>query len=467
MFVTIDTILKDHGMTIGGGSSYAGFVELKRQTGINGTTLPFPTDHYNPKRDVCLVFVNGVYLLPKSDYVVERGEEFKFFIPLVDAKVELLVIKTVKPEAPLTNGSWIEDGSVLTKKIASGFIAKLTDPEQKAIAQARVDAALSDLDNLTKDFAAIELFWKVQNRVSGGTVFADDFKAAPIQMEIDETHTTLVQAANTGATSLTVQNSIGLLVGHEVTLFDNASFERRIIRAISGNILTIDATSQNYKVGATVCRSTAKRNEVLDRLDLDTWTDPVTNSVFEIGTYDVRYRLPENDRIVTWVTADEATIDVQVAYPSTFDLTIEQANNPSPHVNWQLITPDQVRFEVTGAAGTVTGTQLLINGKVVSSFGSGSGVFSYAIDASLLKAGENTLRVESISADVSRLADLKFKKTPIEQYSPASKTTKGTEVQAVATRSGNEVAVIRYTFTRKNAGVRPTVRRILGGLDRG
>lgn len=463
MFIGIETILKDHGLNQGGGSRYAGFVETRALPGVTGTDVPLPTSHYNPTRDVGLVFVNGTYVAP-SHYQIHKQETLRFNEALTGQSVSFIVLKTVKPQSPLIDGTWVEDKSIFYNKLSASLKSKLADPLVRQQAEQVVADVATELEGFQRTFAAIELFWATQDRVQGGTLFGDDFKTLPLGATFLDGSATLASATNSGQTTLLVADASRLRIGNEVTLYDNISFERRRITNIVNNNITLDAAlTQNFKSGAIVTRSMGVRDMAAKQYRLPMWTDPVDNRTYELATFDVRYLLPENDRFVTWIETRDAYVDVKASYPTSHILKSRLATDGAPDIVWQLVTDATLRFETrNGFERTV----VKYNGEVVADYGGGNGTYTHTLDGSLMKAGDNQVLVELTAAGRRASSIVVVEKVPVETYVSTTKTVKGDETQATMHREGVGSSVIRITFTRKNQAVRPTFRRLLGGIDR-
>lgn len=463
MFIGIETILKDHGLNQGGGSRYSGFVETKALPSVTGTDVPLPTSHYNPTRDVCLVFVNGTYVAP-SHYQIVKQEILRFNEALAGQSVSFIILKTVKPQSPLIDGTWVEDKSIFYNKLSASLKAKLADPVVRQQAEQVVADVATELEGFQRTFAAIELFWATQDRIQGGTLFGDDFKTPPLGATFLDGNATLASAVNSGHTTVLVSDASRLRVGNEVTLYDNISFERRRITNILNNSVTFDAAlTQSFKTGAIVARSMGVRDMATKQYRLPVWTDPVDNRSYELATFDVRYLLPENDRFVTWVETRDAYVDVKASYPTSHILKSRLATDGAPDIVWQLVTDATLRFETrNGFERTV----VKYNGEVVADYGGGNGTYTHMLDGSLMKAGDNQVLVELTAAGRRASSIVVVEKVPVETYVSTTKTVKGDETQATMHREGVGSSVIRITFTRKNQAVRPTFRRLLGGIDR-
>ena len=463
MFIGIETILKDHGLNQGGGSRYAGFVETRALPGVTGTDVPLPTSHYNPTRDVGLVFVNGTYVAP-SHYQIHKQETLRFNEALTGQSVSFVILKTVKPQKPLIDGSWVEDQSIFYNKLSASLKAKLADPAVRQAAEQLVADTADELDEMQRTFAAIELFWATQDRIQGGTLFGDDFKTPPLGATFLDANTKLATAANSGQTTVLVTDASRLRVGNEVTLYDNISFERRRITNIVNNSVTLDtALTQNMKTGAVVTRSMGVRDMAAKQYRLPVWTDPVDSRTYELATFDVRYLLPENDRFVAWVETRDAYVDVKASYPTQFQLKTRLVTDGAPDIVWQLVTDTSFRFETRNGFDR---TVVKYNGEVVADYGGGNGTYTHTLDASRLKAGENQVLVELTASERRAYAVLVVEKVPVETYASTTKTVKGDETQATLHREGVGASVIRITFTRKDQAIRPTFKRLLGGIDR-
>lgn len=462
MSIGIETILKDHGLNHGG-SQYAGFVETKVLENVNGTDVPLPTSYYNPTRDVALVFVNGTYL-PPADYAVVNQETLRFNEALTGQTVSLIIMKTAHTQKPLIDGEWVEDGSIFINKLSSELQAKLADPEEKLEAKQFLEDAVAEIDDLHRSFAAIELFWSAQNRVQGGTVFGDDFKSEPLGVTFLDADTTLVSAANMGQRIVVVADATLLRVGNEVTLYDNNSFERRRITDITGDSVTLDTMlTQNFKQGTVVTRSMGVRDTGSGAYDFPVWTDPVDGYAYEVQTYDVRYYLPENDRFVAWVESLDADVDVEVSYPTQFTTRSEYTKSGEPDILMNLVTDTSIQFE---AKNNFDRTVIKYNGTVVADYGGGDGVYTHHFATSKLQVGANEVMIESTATDRLATAVLNVELIPEETYVSTTMAVNGNETQATLYREGVGACVVRLTFSRSNPAVRPTFKRLLGGIDR-
>lgn len=465
MFIPIESILKGHGVEKGAGD-LTGFYETRYITGANGRRFVLPTDHCNPKRDAMVVFLNGTYQQPGVDYEVKDDEVIEFVKSIVSSELTVMSFKNVTAKTPLLDGGVVEEGSVTIKKLSPSIQATLTDPVKMAEVEERIDEAVDGLDQATRELAFVELFWAAKERTYGGTIFGDDFRTPPINMLIDETSSTFAQAVNSGNNTATLANASGFYQGLEVTLYDNASFERKKIATVSGNTVTFDSSlTQSFKRGTVIARSMAKRNETQGRIDLATWTDPVDGRVYEVSKHDIRARLPVNDRFVTWVKATGATVDGARAYPTLYRPYASLTTNGGSHFSWTNVGNASVTFDVTTAGGAVGEVFVRLKGRRLSTLAAGAGTKSYTYPLAELEYGRNDLEFVAMNGTTERVGVIRVDKIGDESFVTMHKSVLRDETQLTANLESETDALLRITLTRTNAGDRPVLTRIVGAYE--
>lgn len=360
----------------------------------------------------------------------------------------------------------MEDGSVTIKKLSPSIQANLTDPVKKAEVDERIQDVIDGLDRAARELAHVELFWAAQERTYGGTIFGDDFRTPPINLVIDETASTFVQAVNSGNNTATLASAVGLYPGQEVTLFDNVSFERKKIATVSGNTVTFDSSlTQSFKRGTVVARSMAKRNQTDGRLDLSTWTDPVDGRVYEVLKHDIRAKLPVSDRFVAWVKTQGASVDGAHAFPTFYRTFASLTTNGGSFFSWTNVANNAVTFSVTTAGGTVGEVFVRLRGKRIATLTEGAGEKSYTYALDRLASGRNDLEIVAMNGATERVGVIRVDKVGDEAFLTTHKAVKGDETQFTAHHDSVTDAFLRFNLTRTNVSVRPVLTRIVGAYE--
>lgn len=316
MYISIGTILRDHGISVIEDVVYSHGWETKTIDGVTGTDVVIPLSYFSWTRDALLVFKDGNYVAPTVDYALLEGPILRFSTALTGESLSFLLLKSAKLIRENPAASDFEDGSIRLCKLDAGIVSKLISPEGKAELMAKRDRVRKALDNLSKDFAAIELRFAIQDRILGGSLIGDDFKTSPIGIKLEEGNAVL-PALSIGQTIITAESSsvsptgiqLPFTVGDEITLFDNINSTRRTISAINGMQMTLSSPlTTSYKAGAVATRSAGVRQS--SGFAFDDWRDRATTQLYGISSYDVRYRLKNVKRFVIWVESRNANVTV-------------------------------------------------------------------------------------------------------------------------------------------------------------
>lgn len=317
MLRAIETILRDHGVTLTSNRAYQHTYEVKTIEYTVKDTFPMPLDFYNANRDVLLVFKDGFYQTPGIDYIQEDGPVVRLLQPHTRHTFSFLSLKSVKALTEAPDPVQIEPSSIRLKKLDIGILDKLISPEEKSELERQILGIRKSLDDLSKDFAAIELRFALSDRVRSGSLIGDNFKTAAIGVRPLE-GTVTIDATSGGRSIVRVNSGEGsggtampFQVGDEVTIFDNIGMQRKTIFSINGNNVTFySSLSFDVKQGAIMCRSMGVREQAgYNFLD---WRDPVLSTLYQVSTYDVRYEIANVRRFVLWAQVKNGSCLVNV-----------------------------------------------------------------------------------------------------------------------------------------------------------
>lgn len=469
MFIPIESILKGHGVKKGAGGGLSGYFEARHITKATGRRFTLPTQHCNPKRDAMVLFLNGTYQRPGADFAIVDDEMIEFAQPVTDAEIAVLSFKDVLPRPPLLYGSLIEDASIMLRKLSPFMQTVLKNPVERDVMDERIgrlEEAIAALDVAKEELEQVAMYWSVRERTSGGIVFGDDFYMAPLNVRLDETSTTIPGAVNVGQSSITVASAAGFRVGHEVSVYDDVSIERRKITAITGDTLTFSSPfTLAFRAGAGLARSMGRRDPLNGRLVLTDWVDPTDDARHEVYEHDMRFLLPPNDRFVLWVDALGAVVDGAVAFSTAHRLEAAVKTDGGSHFVWKDVGPDGVSFDVTTAGGVVGDVFVRLNGERLTTVGTGAGAYNYLYDTSALAAGDNTLEFVAMNDTLERVATIGVFKTPDETTVPLTRAVAGTETQFNAYHDTITDVMFRLSVTRETVDVAPVVTRFSGAID--
>jgi hypothetical protein len=134
-----------------------------------------------------------------------------------------------------------------------------------------------------KEVAALKLEQQASARVPNGVLFGDDF-ATNFGMTRDDTKTFIVGTTSAGATLVTVNSSVGFVVGQEVTVYDDVNQEDVVISGIVGNTITVSALHFAYKEKAGFARTNSNGADVGAWLTSASYS--VTDSTVVASAYD-------------------------------------------------------------------------------------------------------------------------------------------------------------------------------------
>ncbi|RNB91986.1 hypothetical protein EDM56_04330 [Brevibacillus fluminis] len=116
----------------------------------------------------------------------------------------------------------------------------------------------SQFDQLQRQILRLQAYSDANNRVVGNNgTFVDTFDGMKdVNLKLDMTRTTLVSHTST---VLTVENTVGFIVGQEITIASLTAYENRVINAINGKTITLTSgLTGTYPAGAIVARSTVE-----------------------------------------------------------------------------------------------------------------------------------------------------------------------------------------------------------------
>lgn len=348
MYISIGTILRDHGISMIEDVMYSHGWERKTLENISGTDVSIPLSYYSKTRDALLVFKDGLYLTPGIGYSVLDGPFVRFTTSLSGNTVSFVILKSAKIIRQNPVGSEFEDSSIRLCKLDAGILSKLISPAGKDELMAKKDRVRNALDNLSKDFAAIELRFAIQDRILSGSLIGDDFKTSPIGVTYLEGYAGL-PALTVGQTIITAETSsvsptglqLPFAVGDEITIYDNVASTRRTITAITGMRLTLNTPLTNdFKAGAIANRSTGVRSAT--GFVFSDWYDRATTQFYGLASYDLRYRIRNVKRIVMWFETRNATVDV-----AAFRKQTGQADTAIPVTVQKKIVGNETQIVVT------------------------------------------------------------------------------------------------------------------------
>lgn len=112
----------------------------------------------------------------------------------------------------------------------------------------------------------------LMERANSELVFYDTLDGEePRKMVLDTAHTVVKVAVPIGGTALNVVDASQFQELTEATLYDGSGSEDVLITAISGNVITVQATTNNYVKGAFIARSNAELDSVQQELKPGRW----------------------------------------------------------------------------------------------------------------------------------------------------------------------------------------------------
>lgn len=112
----------------------------------------------------------------------------------------------------------------------------------------------------------------LKERANSELVFYDTLDGEPARkMELDTALTVVKDAVSSGATSLNVVDASQFQELTEATLYDGTNSEDILITAITGNVITIQASTNSYAKGAFIARTTAELDTVQQTLKPGRW----------------------------------------------------------------------------------------------------------------------------------------------------------------------------------------------------
>lgn len=112
----------------------------------------------------------------------------------------------------------------------------------------------------------------LKERANSELVFYDTLDGEPARkMELDTAHTVVKDAVSSGATTLSVVDASQFQELTEATLYDGTKSEDVLITAISGNEITVQATTNSYSKGAFIARSNAELDSEQQKLKPGRW----------------------------------------------------------------------------------------------------------------------------------------------------------------------------------------------------
>lgn len=169
--------------------------------------------------------------------------------------------------------------SDVTSETINGARLDILEPKVE-----NLDHSLSNFDLIKRELASIKLYQAASDRVPNGILFGTEFDDT-FGMSIDFTKSTSTSNLTAGATRIEVVDATGFSSGLEVTVYDDMTSEYVEIIAVNGNVLTVTALANDYKIGAGVARTMADVDIVAKALSFATWG--------EVGlTYsDIRFKL--------------------------------------------------------------------------------------------------------------------------------------------------------------------------------
>lgn len=317
MLRTIETILRDHGVTATNKRAYQYTYETKTIDYPVKDVFPMPLDFYNANRDVLFVFKDGLYQSPRIDYIEEEGPVIRLLQPHTDHIFSFLSLKSAKVLTEAPDSTHIEPGSIRLKKLDIGILERLISPDEKARVEQQIFGIRKSLDDLSKDFAAAELRFALADRVRSGSLIGDNFKTSVMGIRPLEERVT-IDAVLSGRSNVSVNSGEGVngglipfRIGEEVTIFDNVGMQRKIISEVNGNVLTFSTPlSFDVKQGGVVCLSMGRREQV--GYSFFDWYDPTLSTRYQVSAYDVRYEISDVRRFVIWVQTKNGSCSVNV-----------------------------------------------------------------------------------------------------------------------------------------------------------
>lgn len=468
MFIPIESILKGHGVKKGAAGGMAGYYEARHIAKATGRRFSLPTRYTNPKRDAMVLFLNGTYQRPGVDFTIVDDEVIEFAQTVTDAEIAVVSFKDVLPRPPLLYGNLLEDASIMLRKLSPFMQTILKNPVERDDLDeraARLRAAFEILEAAENDLEQVAMYWDVRERTSGGIAFGDDFYMEPLNLRLETTRTTAKAAVTSGQTSVAVNSTAGLRIGHEVTVYDNNLVERRRITAIAGDTLTFDrAFALSFRNGAGVARSMGWRDPEAGTLVLARWTDPSDGRVYDVYEHDLRFMLPPNDRFVGWVDALGADVTAACAFIDTYRL---EPGTPtaSPHFTWGTVDATGATFTVTTAGGAVGDVFIRLNGERLATLTSGAGQKRYDFVASRLSAGTNRIEFVAMNGTLERIAVIDVDKVGVEVTRDLIGTRTDDETQLSGYHDRVTDLMLRVGVTRSVLETPPEVRRIFGAFD--
>ncbi|MBM7106905.1 integrase [Brevibacillus laterosporus] len=132
------------------------------------------------------------------------------------------------------------------------------------------------IEKASRRISRIEAHLDIDSRgVSGAQArFADtyDGQTDPV-LQLDETKTyaTVALSSSASAVAISVTSTTGFVVGQEVTICDDTSFENQTITAIGSGKLTLPKLVNSYKKGAMIARSTVNRDTTVQKMKIGGW----------------------------------------------------------------------------------------------------------------------------------------------------------------------------------------------------
>lgn len=136
----------------------------------------------------------------------------------------------------------------------------------------------SQIDDLRLLISRLDTGWGIADEINfrypdNKGIFYDilDGQGGRVTATLENAITYATAALSVGATSITVGDASGFVVGEEITIFDDVNVENVTITAINGAALTVGALTKAYKAKATVARTTAVTDALNARMKFPTW----------------------------------------------------------------------------------------------------------------------------------------------------------------------------------------------------
>jgi len=113
---------------------------------------------------------------------------------------------------------------------------------------------------------------ELDGRVPGNSgTFADVLDGSSNKITLDKALTDIIEAVETGTTTLKVASVEGFTVFTQVTIFDDVGTEDVVITAIGTDTITVQALKNSYKKGAKMARSNVLIDTVNAEMGVGDW----------------------------------------------------------------------------------------------------------------------------------------------------------------------------------------------------